>query len=159
HGKSSQTSSATGAAQGGFAAAARGMRGVPGLRGRVIAQAGAVVMPDHRGAAVTALRPVAAGPVFRPGVCHAVGLRAGEDVVHVGRVPGALADLPFFGQRGLLVEVVVAMKLLDIARDDDAFRVLPGAVADALARMLRRRVAVGARAEIGPPDALARPLS
>src|SRR5437016_11555757 len=60
----------------------RGMRRVPGLRRVVVAQALPVVMPDHRGA-LAALGPVAAGAILTGRERGAVGLRSGQDVVHV----------------------------------------------------------------------------
>ena len=83
-------------------------------------------MPDLR-RAVAALGPVAAGAVVAARERRAVGLRTGEDVVLVGGVAAPVDQLSLLGQRGLLGQVVGAVQLRRIARDDDAFRVLPGA--------------------------------
>src|SRR5690349_10292232 len=80
---------ATGAAECGLAAAAalsaRGMRGVPGFRGRILGEPHAVMVADH-GCALAAAGPVAAGPILAGREGGAVRLRAGQDVVHVGLV-------------------------------------------------------------------------
>ena len=129
------------------------MRGVPGLRGRLLVQAHAVVMPDLR-RAVAALRPVAAGAVIRAGERGAVGLRTGQDVVHVRRIAAPVHHLAFFGQRGLLRQVVGAVQLRDALRHHNALHVLPRTAADAVAGVDGLR-ALGA--QVGAPLAAARP--
>src|SRR5262249_47765189 len=66
-GEAVEQAGAAGRAQVGLAAAAfraaRGMRGVPGLRWLVVAQALAVDVSEHRGA-LRALGPVAAGAIL-----------------------------------------------------------------------------------------------
>ena len=54
-----------------------------------------------------------------------------------GRVAAAVDDRAVLVERGLLGEVVVAVELLEVARDHHALRVLPGTVADAVARVDR----------------------
>src|SRR5262249_49619575 len=76
--------------------AARRVRGVPRLRGVVVAQTLSVVMADHR-RALAALRPVAAGAIVAGRERGAVGLRAGEDVVHVRGVATAVDGLALLG--------------------------------------------------------------
>src|SRR5689334_20666743 len=96
---------AAGAAQIGLAAAAlrtaRGMRGIPRMRGRVVAQSDAVVMAEHR-RALRAARPVATGAVVAGREGGAVRLRAGQDVVPVRRVAASVDDLSLLVKRGLL---------------------------------------------------------
>src|SRR5450755_4765238 len=87
------------------AAAARLVRRVPRFRRNAVVETGAVAVAEH-GRALAALGPVAAGRVDGAGDGGAVGLRAGQDVVHVGRVAAAVDDLAFLGQGGLLVQVV-----------------------------------------------------
>src|SRR5439155_447255 len=77
---------------------ARGVRRVPGLRRVVVAQALPIVMADHR-RPLAALRPVAAGAVIAGCERGAVGLRAGQDVGHVGCVATAVDQLALFGAR------------------------------------------------------------
>src|SRR5687767_3849688 len=98
--------------------------------------------------------PVAARGVRRIGAGKrgAVGLRTGQHVMTVWRVAAAVDRVSAFGQRGLLADVhLVAVELLDASRDQNAFRVVPGAGADALAcvpcGMARRSVL----AQIGTP--------
>src|SRR5690606_26740651 len=81
---------AAGALEVGLAATARAMRRVPG--GRVFAPALAVVVA-HLGAARAVARPVGARVVVAIVESRAVELRAGQDVVAVGRVAAAVDDL------------------------------------------------------------------
>src|SRR5688572_16549338 len=90
-----------------LAAAARAVRGVPGLHvPRVLLQPHAVVVADDR-RALAAFRPVAAGGVAAGGRVHAGRIRARENVVLVGLFAAALDDLALLGERGLLAEVVL----------------------------------------------------
>src|SRR6266436_9136036 len=114
--------------------AARGMRRVPGLRHVVVAQALPVGVADHR-RALTALRPVAARAIVAGREGGAVRLGAGEDVVHVRRVAAAVDLLALLRQRRVLGEVVLAVELGHVLRDDGALGVLPGAAPDAVARV------------------------
>src|SRR5438552_12566724 len=106
--------------------------------------------------AFAALGPVAAGVVVAVLVSGAVRLRAGEYVVLVGRISAAVDRLPFFRQRGLLVQVVRAVKLGDILCDDDAFGVLPWTTAYAIAGIDRRRALSRRRAQVRMPRAAPR---
>src|SRR6059058_5360641 len=130
---------------------ARGVRRVPGLRRVVVAQTLPIVMADHR-RPLAALRPVAAGAVIAGRERGAVGLRTGQDVVHVGCVATAVDQLPLLGQRRLLGDVVArAVQLSEILGDDGALGVLPRARADAVARVdgtgaLRAEIRVPGRA-------------
>src|SRR2546426_72034 len=112
------------------------MRRVPGLRHVVVAQALPVGVADHR-RALTALRPVAARAIVAGREGGAVRLGAGEDVVHVRRVAAAVDLLALLRQRRVLGEVVLAVELGHVLRDDDALGVLPGAAPDAVARVDR----------------------
>ena len=113
------------------------------------------MVPDHRHA-LAALGPVAASHVFAAGESGAVRLRAGEDVVLGRCVAAAVDDVSLFGQRGLLVEIVVAVQLGNIAGNDDSFGVLPWTVADAIARVDRRRARGRTGAEIRVPGVISR---
>src|SRR2546425_2158151 len=103
------------------------MRRVPGLRHVVVAQALPVGVADHR-RALTALRPVAARAIVAAREGGAVRLGAGEDVVHVRRVAAAVDLLALLRQRRVLGEVVLAVELGHVLRDDGALGVLPGAL-------------------------------
>src|SRR5579871_6632421 len=93
---------------------ARGMRGVPGLRRVIVAQADAIDVPDHRGALRRA-RPVLAGAVVATRKSRTVALRPRQRVVAVGRVAAAIDDLALFAQCRLLGEIVRrAMQVCDI---------------------------------------------
>src|SRR5436190_1181767 len=112
-------------------------------------------MADHRDP-LAALGPVAAGHVFAAGESRAVRFRAGKDVVLVRRVAAPVDDVSFFGQRGLLVEVVFAVQLGNVAGNDDSFGVLPRTVADAIARVDCLRAGRRTRAEIRAPGVISR---
>src|SRR5262245_54602437 len=109
-------------------------------------------MPDHRGA-LSALGPVAARTIVAGRERGTVGLRAGQDVVHVGRVAAAVDGLALLGQRGLLVDLVLAVELGHVLGDDDALGVLPRAAADPVARVDRARAL---RAQVRAPGLAAR---
>src|SRR5438445_4795405 len=110
------------------------MRRVPGLRHVVVAQALPVGVADHR-RALTALRPAAARAIVAGREGGAVRLGAGEYVVHVRRVAAAVDLLALLRQRRVLGEVVLAVELGHVLRDDGALGVLPGAAPDAVARV------------------------
>ena len=118
--------------------------------GRVaVVQAHAVVVAEHGGARA-ALRPVAAGHVRAAREGGAVALRAGEDVVSVRGVAAAVHELAFLVERGLLVQVVRgAVQLRDAVGDHHALGVAPRPAADAVARV--DRAALGVGAQIGMP--------
>src|SRR5215468_1216096 len=122
------------------------------MRRIVVAQADAVGVAEH-GGALAAARPVLAGVVFGIGEGGAVGLRAREDIVHVGRVAAAVDDGAFLGEVVLFREVIGAVQLGHVLGDDDAFGILPRALADAVARIDRARPL---RREIGVPGLGAR---
>src|SRR6185295_20140130 len=70
-------------------------------------------------------------------------------VVTVGRVATAVDHLALLAERSLLAEIVVgAVQVVDRLGDHDAFGILPGTVADAVARVDR---AGALRAQISPP--------
>src|SRR5690606_25276522 len=85
----------------------------------------------------------------------------GQDVVDVGAVARAIDLLALLVQCRGLADVVavafdVAVQVRHVLRDDLALRVVPGAVADAIARV-DGRLAVGGRgAQIRPPRPPAR---
>ena len=118
---------AAGALQRVHAAAARLVRRVPRLRRHALVQASAVAVADHRRAGGAA-GPVAAGRVDVAGDAAAVGLRAGQDVVHVRRVAAAVErSSPFSVSAVCLVELVVGVQVVDAGGDHVALDVLPRA--------------------------------
>src|SRR2546429_7209409 len=100
------------------------------------------------GDALAALRPVAARLVIAARKCRPVGLRSGQDVVLVRRVAPPIDYVALLRYRGLLVQIVGGVKLRHVFRDSDAFGVLPGAVADTVARIDGLR---SLRAEVSVP--------
>src|SRR6185437_1616156 len=74
HGETVEPAGAAGADQTLHRAAARGMRRVPRMRRRIVAQARAIGMSQHRRSIGAALRPVAAGVVLVVFERRAVGL-------------------------------------------------------------------------------------
>jgi hypothetical protein len=128
---------------------ARGMRCIPRPRRHIVAQTLAVDMAQHRSSRGAA-RPVAAAPIFAGPERAAIRLRAGENVVTIGRIADARNDGSPFRQGGLHAELVaVAVKTVDVLRDNLTFKVLPGAESYAVARIdgraYRRRPACSDR--------------
>src|SRR5579862_6337078 len=149
-----------------LAAAAAGVARVPRA---VVAALLVGVSQLHGAAAVRVARVVAAGVVHAVGVGAPVRHRAGEDVVRVRHVADAVDDRLLLGQRDLLAErdaharliERVAVQLRHALGHALAARVVPGTVADAVARVDRaralrahirvprdRRTAAGGRAEL-----------
>jgi hypothetical protein len=115
------------------------------------------MVPDH-GSPLGAARPIAAGPVVAGWECPAVGLRAGQDVVPVGRIASAVDRLALFVQRRLLADLVVgAVKIVDVLRDRLALRVLPRSAPDAITGIDGLPAARCLSAEVGAPGAAAGP--
>src|SRR4051812_30180469 len=132
---------AAGALERVLAAALRRVRRVPRLRRGAFIQPRAVVVTDDR-RALAALGPVAAGRVaFVSGQRASFRRRTGQHIVHVRFVATAVDDLALLGERGLLVDVGVAVQVLDVLGHDLALGVLPWALADAIARIGRRALA------------------
>src|SRR5579862_177264 len=109
-------------------------------------------MAEHH-AALAALRIVPAGHVAAGRERGAVRFGAGEDVVPIRLVAEAVHDVALLGQRRLLADVVLAMELVEIVRDDLALRVSPRSLADPIARVDGVR---SLRAEIGVPGVVTR---
>src|SRR5688572_11039348 len=126
------------------------MRGIPGLCGRAVVEASAVMVADHR-ASVAAVRPVAARAIVGTGNGGSFGRRAGEDVVQIRRTATSIHDFTLFIQCRLLLEVVHAVQLGDILRDDATLLVLPGPYADPIACVHRRAATGRARAQVSAP--------
>src|SRR5574338_136504 len=146
-GEAVQQARAAGADEAGLAAAARGVRRIPGLQVLGLGRAPAVGMPEHRGTLV-ALGPVSAGMVGGVGEGGSVPLRAGEYVVLVRLVAVTVDDGALLGDRGLLGDAVGPMQVAHVLGDDRALGVLPRAAPDPVAGVDR---AGALRAEIGVP--------
>src|SRR4029453_9365076 len=113
-------------------------------------------MAQHRGAFVAAC-PITACHIFAAWKCPTVRLRAGEYVMHVRFITAGVDLITFFAQRGFFVEIiVVAVEIVDVFGDDDAFGILPRTFANAITGV-DGRLAVGrAGTEIGPPGVVTR---
>src|SRR3954467_4136331 len=97
--------------------ATRGMRGIPGSGGLVIAQAFAIDV-SHHGGAGAALCPVSAGAILVGRKGPSVRLRAGQYIVVIGREANAGNHGASLGQRSLHAELVIcAVKVIDVLRD------------------------------------------
>src|SRR6516162_1775476 len=94
-----------GALEGGLAASARAMGGVPRLHVPGVLESLAIRMTKD-GRAFAALRPVPASGIAAGGREHTFGIRTGENVMGVDRVAAAADHLAFLGQRGLLGEII-----------------------------------------------------
>jgi len=110
-------------------------------------------VPQHGGAG-GARSPILTGHVLVRWECLTVRLRAGQYVVHVGRVAAAIDHRALLGQSRLLSEHVCAMQFVEVARDECPLGIVPGPMADAVAGVDGRRP--GLRAQIGVPGARAR---
>src|ERR1700737_1659272 len=107
-------------------------------------------MTDHR-RALRAARPVLAGAVVSGRERRAVGLRSRQHVMAVRRIAAAVYDVALLAQRGLFGQVVGAVQLGDIPGDHDAFGILPGSLADAVARVHGWLTVDSLGREIGAP--------
>ena len=112
-------------------------------------------MAEH-GGADGAARPITAGHVITSREGSAVRLRAGEDVVHVRLVAARVDGLALLAEAVFLADfVVVAVQIVDIFCNHDAFGVLPWAFADPITG-INPRLAVGrAGAQVGAPGVVA----
>ena len=94
-----------------------------------------------------------AGPIFAGREGSAIRLRAGESVVTSWRVADAGDHGAPFRQRGLHVQlVVVAVKIVNVLRDNLTFEILPWAGADAIACINGRLTLCGLGTQISPPS-------
>ena len=117
------------------------------------------MMTGHRRAFGSALGPVAAHHVGkrRARKGRAVGPRAGQHVVLVGRLRAAVHGLTFFVQCRRFRQVIVGrVQLFDAPGDHDALGVLPRAGADSVARIHELRIVQCGRlrAQLGAPRAI-----
>src|SRR4029077_516389 len=111
------------------------VRAVPGFRGLVVAKTPAIGMAQHC-RALRARRPVLAGAIVRAGERGTVRLRAREDVMPVRLVADAVVDVALLAECRLLGEIVGgAVQVSDVLGDHDALGILPGSLADAVARI------------------------
>src|SRR5947208_17198760 len=109
-------------------------------------------MADH-GGALRAARPVLAGAIVAGRERGAVGLRSRQHVVAVRRVAAAVDDIALFAQCSLLAEIVAgAVEVGDVFGDHGALGVLPGSLADAVARIHGGLAVGGLRRQIRAPD-------
>src|SRR4051812_25595685 len=114
-------------------------------------------MADHR-RALGAARPVAAGPVLPRRKSPAVHLRAGQNVGIVGRVADTGDNGAPLGERGRHPELgAVAVKIVDVLRDDLTLEILPGPAPDTIAGVHGLRAARSLGAEISAPGFAAGP--
>jgi hypothetical protein len=99
-------------------------------------RADALVMADNN-RAVAAARPALAGGVGHGPEGGVVGARAGEHVVLVRLIATARGDIAALVNCPLHVDVVSVVQVVQIARDQLALGFVPGAGADAVARVDR----------------------
>src|SRR6185312_13678803 len=109
-------------------------------------------MAEHRGT-LRAARPVLAGAILTRSEGGAVRLRARQYIMPVRFISDTVADLTFFGEVGLLGQVVAGtVESGDVPGDHHALDVLPWSLADAVARIDGGLAVGGLRREIGVPD-------
>src|SRR5215510_15473549 len=107
-------------------------------------------MMTDAGTAISCARPVIACHCARKRL--AIRTRSREDVVGVGIVSTAIHLRPFFGKRVLFTKfVLVAVQVVDILRNNNAFRVLPGTLADAIPSVHSRLISRSGCAQVCPP--------
>src|SRR5215475_9630482 len=112
-------------------------------------------MMAHARAALSCAGPVIARHCARK--CLAVSARSRQHVVGIRIVSTAIHWRPFFGKRVLLAKLVlVAVQIVNILRNDNALRVLPGTLADAIASVHGRLIPGCACAQVCPPGFVAR---
>src|SRR5262245_61347010 len=101
-----------------------------------------------------------AGPVIARHCARkrlAVRPRSRQAVVRIWIVSTSIHRRPFFGKRVLLAKLVlVAVQIVNILRNDNALRVLPGTLADAIASVHGRLISQCACAQVCPPRFVAR---
>src|SRR4030095_1304303 len=113
-------------------------------------------MAQHRGALVAAC-PITARHIVAAWKCPTVRLRAGEYVMHVGFIAAGVDLIASLAQRSFFVEIiVVAVEIVDVFGDDDAFGILPGTFANAITSVDGSLTVGRAGAEIGSPSMVAR---
>ena len=111
------------------------MRRVPGGWG--VTAALAVMMPKL-GASFAIARPIPASPIRIACERGAVRLRAGEDVMTIGRVAAPVYDGARFRKRVRLVQpIVAAVKIGNAHGDGHAFGIVPGPPPDPIASVYR----------------------
>src|SRR5690348_17575580 len=104
-------------------------------------------MTEHHGA-LSAARVVFASVILIIGEGGSVRFRAGQNIVLVRSIAAAVVDRTFFRQRGLLGNVVRAMKLGDVLRNCHSLGIHPWSLADAVAGIYS---AGSLRREVGMP--------
>ena len=119
-------------------AATRAMRGIPGPHMPSVFQPKAVMMTHDR-RTVSTLGPVAASCVSTRGRKPTGWIRARQDVMHVHRIPAPTYSVSLFGQCRLFRDVDgIRMQIVNVLRDHDPLRVIPGAVTNPVARIYAR---------------------
>ena len=137
-----------------LATVARGMGRVPRLTLRIVGDASAVTVPDHSVASGTR-SPILTGHVVTSRKRFAVLLRAGQYIVHVGRIAAPVDHRALLSQSSLLRKHVHAVQFVEVARDQRRLGVVPGPTADAVTSIHGSGAGLGA--QIGMPRARARP--
>jgi len=154
HCEAIKQSRAAGAHQIVLAATAAWVSGIP----RSIVPTAPVKMPELSRASRFA-RPVAAGVVHAIRVGSAIGLRAGQHVVHVRSVATPVKHGPFFCERGKFHEIIsktrkfrrVPVQIGKVVGNFLSLGVVPGAIPDSIARIHARLAVCGVGAHIGVP--------
>src|SRR5687768_3363497 len=148
-GKAIQQSGAAYALQVLLAASGRGVLRIPRID--AFAEAPSIVMPHLRPACAAGC-PVTAREVLAPRIGRSVRAGSGEDVVHVGRVTGAVHLIELFRHGGGFTDLDgVVVKVLDVRRDQQSFGVVPRPGADPIACIHRRSPVSRRYAEIRAP--------
>ena len=75
--------------------------------------------------------------------------------MHVRRIAAHIHPAAFFVKAGFLVDLAVEMQVIDTLCDQISFCVVPGATADAVARIDYLAAVQGGGAEVGAPGAIA----
>src|SRR4051794_28251798 len=107
-------------------------------------------MSDHR-RTLRAARPVLAGAILAGRESGAVRLRSRQHVMPIRLIAGAVDDITLLAQRGLFRQVISAVQFGDVFRYHHAFRILPRALADAVASIHRRLTIRRLRRKISAP--------
>src|SRR5262249_42315983 len=99
--------------------------------------------------------PILTGHVVTRRKRFAVWLRAGQYVVHIGRVAAAVDQRALLSQSGVFRKHVNAVQFVEVARDQRRFGIVPRPAADAVASI--HGLGGSLSAQIGVPRARACP--
>src|SRR5262249_33319210 len=146
-GETIKQAGAAGAYQILLTATTRRMCGIPRVR---IVSASLLIMMTDTCAAIARARPIVAS--HRAGNCPAVGIGARQHVMCIRFARAAVPLCPFFRKGFFLPQLLlIASQVIDIWRNDNPLRILPGSAPDPIAGIPSGLVSGCPCAQICPP--------